>query len=219
MNIAQSVYFYPFTSAFQNNCNTVLFDGPEKLLVDPGHKFNWPKLKQMIAKDGIDPSTIKLVLHTHCHPDHMEAGEILETDYGAVQAMSPEEKEFYDGPGLSFFNWMGLDVPKGAISRVISEGRLEFPDKTLNLYLTPGHTPGSLCIHWPEAQVLVTGDLVFSRGWGRTDFEGGDQRALTESITKMSQLPDVSAVLCGHGPAIIGANRVAENFKIILAML
>ncbi|MDR2456430.1 MAG: MBL fold metallo-hydrolase, partial [Deltaproteobacteria bacterium] len=68
MLIAPSVYFYPFISHMENNCNTVLIDGPEKLLIDPGHKHNWPKLKQQIAADRIDPSEIKLVLHTHCHP-------------------------------------------------------------------------------------------------------------------------------------------------------
>ncbi|MDR1658027.1 MAG: MBL fold metallo-hydrolase [Deltaproteobacteria bacterium] len=219
MLVAQSVYYYPFTSAFQNNCNSVLLDGPEKILIDPGHKFNWPKLSQMIAKDGIDPSSIKLVLYTHCHPDHMEAGEILETDYGAVQAMSPEEKVFYDGPGLSFFSWMGLDIPKGHIGRTVAEGRLELSDKVLDIYLTPGHSPGSICLHWPEVGVLVTGDLVFARGWGRTDFEGGDSKAIVESITRMSKLADVSTLLCGHGPAVMGETRVADNFRHVLAML
>jgi glyoxylase-like metal-dependent hydrolase (beta-lactamase superfamily II) len=92
MKIIPLVYYYPFTASVENNCNSVLIDGKEKVLIDPGHKHLWPKLKNSIIEDSLDPAEIKLVLHTHCHPDHMEAGQILEEDYGAVQAMSPQEK-------------------------------------------------------------------------------------------------------------------------------
>ena len=219
MLVAPSVYFYPFTSPFENNCNTVLIDGPEKLLIDPGHKHNWPRLRQQIIADRLDPSDIKLVLHTHCHPDHMEAGEILEVDYGAVQAMSQKEKDFLDGPGQRFFPWMGLDVPKGHIGRIVPEGDLDLGDKILRLHLTPGHTPGSLCIHWPEAGLLVSGDLIFARSCGRTDFEGGDHEALIDSIERMSRLEGVETLLPGHNASVIGGGRVADNFQMVLSML
>ena len=44
MQVAPSVYFYPFSSAVENNCNTIVLDGPEKVLIDPGHKRHWPAL-------------------------------------------------------------------------------------------------------------------------------------------------------------------------------
>lgn len=219
MLVAPSVYYYPFTSVFENNCNTVLIDGPEKLLIDPGHKHNWPKLRRQIMADNIEPADIRLVLHTHCHPDHMEAGEFLEVDNGAVQIMSQEEKAFLDGPGQKFFPFMGLDVPRGHIGRLVQEGDLNLGDKVLKLYLTPGHTPGSLCIHWPEAKVLITGDLIFARSYGRTDFEGGNHKAIISSIERMSQLEGVETLLPGHNSSVIGEKRVADNFRAVLSML
>ncbi|MDR1487024.1 MAG: MBL fold metallo-hydrolase [Deltaproteobacteria bacterium] len=219
MQVKNSIYFYPFISSMENNCNTVLIDGPEKILIDPGHKHLWPKLRRQIVDDGINPADIKLVLHTHCHPDHMEAGQVLEADYGATQAMSPQEKEFYDGPGLQFYSWMGLDLPGGNIGRVVEEGKLDLGDKVLELYLTPGHTPGSLCIHWPEEGLLVTGDLIFATSYGRTDFVGGSQSIITDSISKMSTLEGVEFLLPGHGPAIMGTSRVSRNFQYVLGIL
>jgi glyoxylase-like metal-dependent hydrolase (beta-lactamase superfamily II) len=219
MQITKSIYFYPFISSAENNCNTIVIDGQEKIIIDPGHKHLWPKLRSLIAEDGLNPADFKLVLHTHCHPDHMEAGQILEEDYGAVQAMSSTEKEFYDGPGLSFFSWMGLDLPGGHISRVMEEGPLELADKNLELYLTPGHTPGSLCIHWPKESLLVTGDLIFASSYGRTDFNGGNQDTIAASILRMSKVDDVAVLLPGHGPAIMGASKVARNFQTVLSML
>lgn len=215
MQIAPSVYFYPFTSMSENNCNTIILDGPEKVLIDPGHKHLWPQLLRQIEADGLSPADISLVIHTHCHPDHMEAGEILEFDHGATQAMSEVEAEFLRGPGLEFFPWMGLDYPRGSIGRTLKEGPLDLGDKTLDLYLCPGHTPGSLCLHWPEAGLLITGDVLFAHSVGRTDFPGGDHRALGSSIERLAALPGVETVLPGHGPSVVGADRVKANFQAV----
>ena len=217
MQIAPSVYFYPFTSYMENNCNSIIIDGPEKVLIDPGHKHLWPQLSAQIEADGLNPADISLVLHTHCHPDHMEAGEIFEFEYGATQAMSSVEAQFLDSAGREFFPWMGLDYPKGSIGRLLEEGPLNLGDKTVNLYLSPGHSPGSLCIHWPESKVLITGDVVFARGVGRTDFQGGDHQALADSIARLAALPDVEILLPGHGPSVIGADKVAANFQSVRA--
>lgn len=217
MQVAPSVYFYPFTSFSENNANSIIIDGPEKVLIDPGHKHLWPQLVRQIEADGLSPADISLVIHTHCHPDHMEAGEILETEYGAVQAMSEVESEFLRGPGMEFFPWMGLDYPRGSIGRTLNEGPLNLGDKTVYLYLCPGHTPGSLCIHYPEAKILITGDVLFAQSVGRTDFEGGNHPALADSIEKLSKLPNVDLILPGHGPSVVGAAKVAANFKAVRA--
>jgi glyoxylase-like metal-dependent hydrolase (beta-lactamase superfamily II) len=217
MQVAPSVYFYPFTSMLENNCNTIIIDGPEKVIIDPGHKHLWPELKKSIEADGLRVEDIQLVLHSHCHPDHIEAGEILEMEYGAVQAMSSLEAEFLEGEGRDFFPWMGLDYPKGSIGRTVDEGPLSLLDKTVNLYLCPGHTPGSLCIHWPEAKVLISGDVLFAHSVGRTDFPGGSHSQLAASIEKLAALPDVDMVLPGHGPAVIGAAKVAANYQAVKA--
>ena len=215
MQIAPSVYFYPFTSFRENNCNTIIIDGPEKVLIDPGHKHLWPELKDQIVADGLNPADITLVIHTHCHPDHMEAGAILEREYGATQAMSSVEAEFYQGPGREFFPWMGVDYPDGTIGRTLEEGPLDLGDKTVYLYLCPGHSPGSLCLHWPETKVLITGDVLFNHSVGRSDFQGGSYEALAESVKRLSALQDVEIILPGHGPSVIGADKVAENYRAV----
>ena len=215
MQVAPSVYFYPFTSAVENNCNTIVLDGPEKVLIDPGHKHLWPALAARMEEDGLCPRDISLVIHTHCHPDHMEAGEFLEFDHGAVQAMSGVEADFLAGPGREFFPWMGLDYPRGSISRRLEPGPLDLGDKVLELYLTPGHTPGSLCLHWPEAGVLITGDVLFNGSIGRSDFKGGDILTLEASINRLAGLENVDLVLPGHGPSIAGTDRVKANFATV----
>jgi glyoxylase-like metal-dependent hydrolase (beta-lactamase superfamily II) len=219
MKISSEIYFYPFNSGLENNCNTIVLTGETPVVVDPGHKHLWAGLRKKILEDGFNPADLKLAVHTHCHPDHMEAGQILEEEYGVIQAMSEEEKEFYDGPGLGFFPWMGLDPPTGYIGRLLKEGPLDLGDKTLDLYLTPGHSPGGICLHWPERGLLATGDVIFSHSFGRTDFPGGSLKELIDSVKRLKSLPRVEIVLPGHGPAIVGAKAVQDNFDYVLDIM
>jgi len=76
---------------------------------------------------------------------------------------------------------------------------------------TPGHSPGSVSLYWPEQKLLFTGDLIFKDGLGRTDLPGGDGNLLKESIKRLAGL-DVEWVLPGHGDIISGAAEVKTNF-------
>jgi glyoxylase-like metal-dependent hydrolase (beta-lactamase superfamily II) len=81
---------------------------------------------------------------------------------------------------------------------------------------TPGHTPGSICLlclaqngnHPGGLSVLVSGDTLFAGTTGRTDFEGGSDADMAESMKKLAKLPDDIAVLPGHNSlATIGNSR------------
>lgn len=216
MQITPRIFFYPFTSYRENNCNSILVDGPEKVLIDPGHKHLWPHLKKQLKADGHNPASIKTIIFTHAHPDHLEAGPLLAEEYGAELALNKLEEEFLRGPGWDFFPAMGLEYPTITINRSLEPGPLELAGQHFEAWLTPGHTPGSLCFYHQEAKILITGDLIFDQGLGRTDFPAGDPAALRDSVIKMSQL-DVDILLPGHGPPILGAVKVKENFKNIFA--
>jgi glyoxylase-like metal-dependent hydrolase (beta-lactamase superfamily II) len=201
--------------------NTIVIEGKEKIIVDPGLRHLFRYLEQSILEETkISPEDFSYVIHTHSHPDHMGAGSLLEDKYGVVQAMSAEEKEFLEGPGgQGLFQWFGLDPPSGTIGKILEEGPLELEDKTLMIYLTPGHSPGSICIHWPEEKILITGDLIFSGSFGRVDLAGGDPRELCVSIKRMAALESVDMIIPGHGPAIVGRSQVEKNYKDIFSIL
>jgi glyoxylase-like metal-dependent hydrolase (beta-lactamase superfamily II) len=67
---------------------------------------------------------------------------------------------------------------------------------------TPGHTPGSLCLHLAEQTGrLFAGDTLFQMGIGRTDLWGGSYRDIIESIrNRLLKLDDHTLVYPGHGP-------------------
>ena len=78
---------------------------------------------------------------------------------------------------------------------LVEAGALE-----LHVIHTPGHTPGSICLHAPDDATLFSGDTLFAGSIGRTDFPGGDPDAILRSLGRLAALPEETAVHPGHGP-------------------
>jgi glyoxylase-like metal-dependent hydrolase (beta-lactamase superfamily II) len=81
---------------------------------------------------------------------------------------------------------------------------------------TPGHTQGSICLHFAPLQLLVAGDTLFAGSIGRTDLPGGNHPQIIESIrTRLLPLPDATRVLPGHGPlTTIGVERRSNPYLL-----
>jgi hydroxyacylglutathione hydrolase len=79
---------------------------------------------------------------------------------------------------------------------------------------TPGHTQGSICLHFAQDNLLLAGDTLFARSIGRTDLPGGDGRQILRSIhDRVLTLPEETRVVPGHGPATtIGEERESNPF-------
>ncbi|OGP75163.1 MAG: hypothetical protein A2V86_06245 [Deltaproteobacteria bacterium RBG_16_49_23] len=213
MKLEKDLYAYFWQSAYENNCNTYLIDGEKTVLIDPGHSHHIPNLFDQMEKDGISPEKINLVIVTHGHPDHLEGLEAF-LDRPVKMAMGREEERYFRENGKRFFKMMGQPLPQYRTDFFLKEGELLLGKEGFHIYQTPGHSPGSLTIHWPERKALFTGDLIFYGGIGRTDFPGGNSRDLMESIERMSRL-DTELLLPGHGEAVKGKERVLQNFEFI----
>jgi glyoxylase-like metal-dependent hydrolase (beta-lactamase superfamily II) len=216
MQISPDLYFYPWESFSQNNSNTIMITGPVKTLIDPGHKYPFHQIETQLENDGAPIQDIDLVVYTHCHPDHMEAGELLNAEK-TKHAMHPDDESYFRETGPEFFRAMGMPMPEIDIDVHLVEGDLTLGDKTLQVYHTPGHSPGGVCLYWPERKTLIAGDLIFAQGVGRTDFPGGSGELLKRSINRMAEL-DIETLLPGHGPMIQGRRDVLENFQVIERM-
>ena len=84
----------------------------------------------------------------------------------------------------------------------------------MQIFHTPGHSPGSISLYWPVQKALFTGDLIFKDGIGRTDLPGGDSSKIKASIKKMAEL-EVTWLLAGHGEIVSGLKQVRKNFESV----
>jgi glyoxylase-like metal-dependent hydrolase (beta-lactamase superfamily II) len=205
MKILDGLYGFIWQSASENNCNSFLIDGAKKILVDPGHRHLFQHVKRGLAQIETTPEQIDVVLVTHGHPDHLE----MVGSFGpsTLWAMSRVDYEFV-------MKYIGSRSDFPAPAFFLQEGDLVIGDKTFRVILTPGHSPGSVCLYWPEKKVLFTGDVVFSQSIGRTDLPGGSGKQLKESISRLAEL-DVEVLCPGHGEIVAGRENVKKNFKLI----
>lgn len=213
MKLEEDLYMYPWTNPMENNCNTYLIDGDVRTLVDPGHRHLTKNLWALMANDGFSLSDVDLVVLTHAHPDHMEAAELFHKASIPI-TMHEAEEAFLRGEGAAFFQAMGGTVPDVEVEFQLQEGSLRLGGHRLEVVHTPGHSPGSICLYWPDRKALITGDLIFRAGIGRTDFPGCSGAQLKDSILKVSDL-DVELVLPGHGDLVQGKDEVLRNLDMI----
>ncbi len=205
MKVFEGFYAFVWQDFRENNCNTYFIDRKKKILIDPGHDHLFRHVEQNLKQLGVALSQIDYVLVTHGHPDHLEAAFRLQ--HPSLLAMSGEEYRFIK-------KWAGEDYDIPAPDLYLKEGSLSLGDVGLDVYDTPGHSPGSVCLYWAEQKVLFTGDVVFNQGIGRTDLPEGSGPRLKESIRKIKDL-DVEYLMSGHGDILAGREAVKQNFRFI----
>ncbi|MGQ9508158.1 MAG: MBL fold metallo-hydrolase [Thermodesulfobacteriota bacterium] len=213
MKLSDDLYAYIWENPYENNCNTYILGGEITVLIDPGHSQYLSRLFHQIEEEGISIDCLSLIILTHSHPDHFEGIEFF-LDKPVKIAMSQEEEQYLNQIGRFLFEMMGKSLPPYRIDFFLKEGALRLKGKELQILRTPGHSPGSLSIYWPERKALFTGDLLFYGGVGRTDFPKGNSKLLVKSIERLSQL-EVELLLPGHGEMVIGREMVLENFEFI----
>lgn len=182
------------TGIYQANCYYLLVNG-EGLLIDPG--ANYPLLSQWVAG-----RPVQQILATHCHSDHIESINEFRAACGAPVLIAAEDAAAAKDPVLNGAVDDGWNFAVSTVDRelhdgdVVSVGKLNF-----QVMLTPGHTPGSICLYEPDFGLLLSGDTLFQGSIGRTDFIRGNARDMVKSLARLKQLPDNVLVFPGHGPA------------------
>jgi len=186
--------------------------------------------------NGTSPLRVQAILLTHAHFDHTLAARYLQEKTGAPVYVGAKDKAMLSEPG-----WMKQFMPSDSAApsdvRTLGEGdRIALGGATLEVWETPGHSPGSLTyvlnveadaapatppapgqsnglLSPPDSSPMMVfcGDLIFRRGVGRTDLPGGDSDSLFESVDRVLELPPDTLIYPGHGPTTTVKHEKAAN--------
>jgi glyoxylase-like metal-dependent hydrolase (beta-lactamase superfamily II) len=196
----------------QCNCHILADEASkEAVIVDPGDDAN-----EILRR--VKDYTVRALLHTHCHFDHMSGTRKVAEATGAEILIHKADKAYYDSLIAQYENlgrmfgmrFGKIDEPL-PVKRFLKDGdRIAFGKQALKVIHTPGHTQGSCCFH--SEGFVLSGDTLFCRGIGRTDLPGGSAEEELESIrSRLFTLDPETAVFPGHGPETRIADERAEN--------
>jgi hydroxyacylglutathione hydrolase len=204
-------------------CNCSIIGDPvtrEALVVDPGDEVN--RVLDLLGRYKL---TVKAIVSTHAHIDHVGGLSKLHQYTGAPVMMHREDLPLYQAMDMQA-EFLGMVPPDlTEVDQTLMEGDvLRWGSFEARVIHTPGHTPGSVCLYLPHeagkigvpVPQLFAGDTLFAGSIGRTDLWGGSMEQIMDSLrSKVLALPDETLVHPGHGPSTtIGQERNSNPFLV-----
>jgi hydroxyacylglutathione hydrolase len=195
----------------QCNC-TLIVHKPSRqaTIIDAGGDEQW-LLHRLFIVHGVE--NLVQVWHSHAHFDHFMASEALRQATQATLHLNKADAPLWEMLPVQCERYnIPLPAEKTAPPDAwLTEGQpLIFgssdggtsPPAVGKCLHTPGHTPGSSCVHLPSLNILVAGDTLFKGSIGRTDLWGGSEKQIVQSVKhRLLKLdaPEDMAVVTGHG--------------------
>ena len=166
----------------------------EAVIIDPAGEED--KILALIQTQGV---TVKYILNTHGHSDHVLGNPKLKEVLNVPVCMHDADDRFFSDPEVreKSSKELGLPPPDPSDIKLKAEDIIEVGTLNIKVIHTPGHTPGSVC--YLVNGNLFCGDTLFVGAVGRTDLIGGSLETLLESLEKrIIVLPKETVVWPGH---------------------
>ena len=191
----------------------ILFDHTKEcIIVDPGNS-NASEDKELFDTIEKHKLTPVLLINTHCHLDHVFGNGVVAEKYGLTPKINIKESIMLENyPRIC--EMYGLKHrPSPKAEEILKEGTsVEFGKTVLQVFETPGHSPGSICLYDEKGETIIVGDVLFRESIGRTDLPGCNHDNLIQSIkTKLFTLPKQTKVHSGHGENTTIGYEMAHN--------
>ena len=184
----------------------------EGVLIDSGcSESDKNAIAAFIDKNNI---TIKGILLTHGHYDHIIAINEMKMLTSPMVYSHEIEKEILENPNLNLSVNIGMNLSVTPANFFTGGDVFQIGNNTLKVLHTPGHTPGGVCYYDEKNSILFSGDTLFEESIGRSDFPLGNHQTLIRNIMeKLITLPNDTKVYPGHGPSTtIGHEKLNNPF-------
>lgn len=183
--------------AYAANCYIIADETTrEAMVVDPGGEAD-----RIFKKLQVKELKAKYIVLTHGHGDHIGGVEQLRKMTGAQVLIHHDDAEMIEDASLNLtINMSGADIAFKADETIGDDTVLAVGSHKCQIFHTPGHTKGGICLYFKEEKILFAGDTLFYGSIGRTDLYGGNHKQLINAIKdNLLVLPGDVTVYPGHG--------------------
>ena len=192
---------------WRENCYVVSNADGVAVVIDPGGEF--PAICSYIAEHGLK---VQAVLNTHAHYDHLGAVADVKKHYKVPFYLHSADSKLLKS--ANFYRKLFLGEQTITIPEVDSDlsgvELLNFQSLEVEVFHTPGHTPGGVCFRIGDE--LITGDTILAEHIGRTDLPGGDREQLVQSIHRLhGRFGGSLRIHPGHGGSTTLSAALANN--------
>ncbi|MFJ2651429.1 MBL fold metallo-hydrolase [Streptomyces sp. NPDC087420] len=168
----------------------IVGDDSEAIVIDAAHDA-------AAIEAALDGRTLRAIVCTHAHNDHIDAAPALAAATGAPILLHPDDLPL----------WKQTHPDRAPDGELTDGATLDVGGTTLTVLHTPGHAPGAVCLYAPDLSTVFTGDTLFQGGPGATGRSFSHFPTIIDSIRdRLLALPPETVVRTGHGdPTTIGA--------------
>ena len=174
----------------------ILFDEDKNcVIIDPAK--NYQGLINYVNKNSL---TLKAVLLTHGHADHMRGVDVLYEKFQMPVYIGFDDADKMRDSYANCSEMLGEKLLINAPFETLSDGEtINLLNETIKAIHTPFHTAGSMCFYLKDSGLLFTGDFIFAQGIGRYDLPSAKPHCLRSSLNKLETLPKETKLYPGHG--------------------
>ncbi len=196
----------------QTNCYIIADEATKSAaVIDPGADCD--RIMDVINTNKFN---LEYIIITHSHIDHIGAVDMLKDTTAAKIVISTADSATLNNSEYTLSSMLGERAPVSNADITVSDGdSLTVAGKAAKFIMTPGHTPGSMCVYFDDDKILFSGDTLFYESIGRTDFPCGSYATIANSIrNKLYTLNDDVRVLPGHNNDTTILHEKENNFYI-----